>query len=133
MASNRLHSTFFTCIFASDMNKAGSSKLTDEEKETANKPEYREVKDNGAELSSPSSSSSSSSPSASDDEDGKADARVSYIQRFLAQKLHLSQDSDKESDHILETVDFDGIIKHWKSKGFKKIVTMVGAGISTCK
>lgn len=112
------------------MNKAGSSKPTDEDKEMAKKPECREAKDNVDEVSS-SSSSSLSSPSVSDDEDGKADDRLSSIQKFFAEKLHLLP--DKESDHVLETVDLDGVIKHWKNKGFNKIVTMVGAGISTCK
>lgn len=34
---------------------------------------------------------------------------------------------------VLKTVDLKGLIEHWKDVGFKKIVTMVGAGISTCK
>lgn len=34
---------------------------------------------------------------------------------------------------VLKTVDLKGLIEHWKNDGFKKIVTMVGAGISTCK
>lgn len=33
---------------------------------------------------------------------------------------------------VLKTVDLKGLIEHWKDGGFKKIVTMVGAGISTC-
>lgn len=33
----------------------------------------------------------------------------------------------------LKTVDMEGLVSHWKAGGFKRIVTMVGAGISTCK
>lgn len=34
---------------------------------------------------------------------------------------------------VLETVNMEGLLAHWKAGGFKRIVTMVGAGISTCK
>lgn len=41
--------------------------------------------------------------------------------------------SDYPKKRVLKTVDMQGLIEHWRSGGFKKIVTMVGAGISTCK
>lgn len=34
---------------------------------------------------------------------------------------------------VLKTVNMEGLLAHWKAGGFKRIVTMVGAGISTCK
>lgn len=70
------------------------------------------------------------------------DLSVEAIREYLAQKLGFSDVIDskipKEKSknihkQILETVDFEGVIKHWKNDGFKNIVLMVGAGISTCK
>lgn len=60
---------------------------------------------------------------------------LDFIQEYLAKKLgFLKVDGESSSDsQVLKTVDFRGIIDHWKENGFKKIVTMVGAGISTCK
>lgn len=65
----------------------------------------------------------------------KAKHQLDYIQKYLAAKLGFSHDDEGDSsdDHLLKTADFQGIVEHWKNKGFKKIVTMVGAGISTCK
>lgn len=34
---------------------------------------------------------------------------------------------------VLETLDIEGLVSKWKADGFKNIITMVGAGISTCK
>lgn len=63
---------------------------------------------------------------------------LDYIQSLIAEKLRFH--SDDESDEaeasgtgILTTVDFKGVMEKWKSGGFKNIITMVGAGISTCK
>lgn len=56
------------------------------------------------------------------------------IRQFFSEKLHLyttDDDTDEGQKTALESVDINGVIKHWKSKGFKKIVTMVGAGVST--
>ncbi|XP_058813876.1 NAD-dependent protein deacetylase Sirt2-like [Topomyia yanbarensis] len=62
---------------------------------------------------------------------------IERIRQYLSDKLGFYT-SDKYDDKenaprrkILETVDIDGVIKHWRNGGFKKIVTMVGAGIST--
>ncbi|XP_037047824.1 NAD-dependent protein deacetylase Sirt2 [Bradysia coprophila] len=73
----------------------------------------------------------------SNEESTSAMDPVERIRLLLEQKLGLSVSSvssetvDHGSRRILETVDFKGLIKHWKSGGFKKIITMVGAGIST--
>uniref|UniRef100_A0A1B0CAF4 NAD-dependent protein deacetylase n=1 Tax=Lutzomyia longipalpis TaxID=7200 RepID=A0A1B0CAF4_LUTLO len=64
---------------------------------------------------------------------------VEAIRNFLAEKLSLLSSgggADDEADarrapKVLEKVDFDGLMQHWKEKGFRNIVTMVGAGIST--
>lgn len=62
---------------------------------------------------------------------------IERIRQYLSDKLGFyTSDSYDEKDgaprkRVLETVDIDGVIKHWKNGGFKKIVTMVGAGIST--
>lgn len=59
---------------------------------------------------------------------------LDYIQQFFVDKLRLNKDDEGASgSQILKTVDSTGLIDHWKEKGFKKIITMVGAGISTCK
>lgn len=60
------------------------------------------------------------------------------IRRYLFEKLHLTSFGRDESDarhlpKVLDTVDFAGVMKHWSEGKFKKIITMVGAGISTCK
>lgn len=61
---------------------------------------------------------------------------MDYIQSLISEKLHLHGDgipeSSSPSKKILSTVDVDGVMKRWKSGGFKNIITMVGAGISTC-
>ena len=60
------------------------------------------------------------------------------IRRYLFEKLHLTNFGRDHPDarhlpKVLDTVDFEGVMKHWKEGKFKKIITMVGAGISTCK
>ncbi|XP_063706952.1 NAD-dependent protein deacetylase Sirt2 [Culicoides brevitarsis] len=55
--------------------------------------------------------------------------KIEQIRNFLSEKLHLYSEPDGE--FVLESVDIHGVLKHWKKGGFKKIVTMVGAGIST--
>lgn len=93
-----------------------------------------------------STSSGSSKDDTSDNEEGAAGSlsssassnskiNMDYIQQFFASKLRLFRDDHELSkDHqVLKTVDLDGIVEHWNNNGFKKIITMVGAGISTCK
>lgn len=59
------------------------------------------------------------------------------IRRYLFEKLHLNFARDEtDTRHlpkVLDTVDFDGVMKHWNENKFKKIISMVGAGISTCE
>uniref|UniRef100_A0A182JX08 Deacetylase sirtuin-type domain-containing protein n=1 Tax=Anopheles christyi TaxID=43041 RepID=A0A182JX08_9DIPT len=65
---------------------------------------------------------------------------IERIRQYLSDKLgfYTADGFDDEDGsggaarrRVLETVDIDGVLKHWKNGGFKKIVTMVGAGIST--
>lgn len=63
-----------------------------------------------------------------------AENLMEKIANFFADKLHLtSQDDDDDADgrQVLETVDIQGVVNAFKAGKFKKIVTMVGAGIST--
>ena len=57
------------------------------------------------------------------------------IAHFFADKLHLSsaasEDEDDSGRHVLTTVNIQGVVDAWKRGCFKKVVTMVGAGIST--
>ncbi|XP_055526102.1 NAD-dependent protein deacetylase Sirt2-like [Wyeomyia smithii] len=62
---------------------------------------------------------------------------IEGIRRYLSDKLGFytsDNNDDKDSTprrKVLDTVDIEGVLKHWRNGGFKKIVTMVGAGIST--
>lgn len=95
--------------------------------------EHREKKDKD------NKPDTSSSESGNDDNVGGAQSkdntnpshksRMDYINRYFEQ-LGLSVDKHNQ---ILKTVDFDGLVDHWNEHGFKNIITMVGAGISTCK
>lgn len=56
------------------------------------------------------------------------------IAHFFADKLHLSSaasEDEEDSGSVLTTVNIQGVIDAWKRGCFKKVVTMVGAGIST--
>ncbi len=48
-------------------------------------------------------------------------------------KKHLNISDEAKPEQLLEDVSLEGIIKYIKSGKCKKIVTMAGAGISTCK
>lgn len=63
---------------------------------------------------------------------------IDKIRNFFEAKFNLGGTSltggdDGDRDRVLKTVDLDGLVEHWKAGGFKRIVTMVGAGISTCE
>lgn len=54
--------------------------------------------------------------------------RANLTHLFSRLSVHQEQTAGVISD-----LTFDGFLQHWKDNGFKKIVTLVGAGISTCK
>ena len=56
---------------------------------------------------------------------------VGAIRAFLASRLKLGSDDDQKLPHVLDSVDFDGIVQYIKNGRAKKIITMAGAGIST--
>ena len=55
------------------------------------------------------------------------------IASFFADKLHLSSNSEDDDTadghYVLNSVDVPGVVAAFKAGKFKKIVTMVGAGI----
>lgn len=57
---------------------------------------------------------------------------LEFFEKYFKKTLGISTDDD-QSGKVLKTVDFEGLVEHWKEHGFKNIITMVGAGISTCK
>lgn len=74
-------------------------------------------------------------PDSSDDDKQEGEGNLmGKIASFFADKLHLHSSEDDESTEgrfVLETVDLAGVANAFKAGKFKKIVTMVGAGIST--
>lgn len=65
------------------------------------------------------------------------DSGVEKIRKYLAQKLGI-HDSEKEANEsqgsqILAELSLDGIAEFIKSSGCRKVITMAGAGISTCR
>lgn len=50
----------------------------------------------------------------------RLECRVARCERLLAARA-------------LKEVNLEHLVEHWRAGGFKRIVTMVGAGISTCK
>ncbi|XP_034115900.1 NAD-dependent protein deacetylase Sirt2 [Drosophila albomicans] len=73
----------------------------------------------------------------SDDSDNNEEDKstMDVIRRFFSQTLNLgsstSPDDEVAVDKVMPELTFEGLIRHWREHGFKNIVTMVGAGIST--
>lgn len=64
------------------------------------------------------------------------DLDVDSIRRYLAQKLGFYEPPETTSapvEQVLDEVNLDGIVKWIKSERCKNIITLAGAGISTCK
>lgn len=64
------------------------------------------------------------------------DYDVDSIRRYLAQSLGLYDPPETTAvaaNRVLETVDLDGVVKWINSERCKNIITLAGAGISTCK
>jgi len=60
------------------------------------------------------------------------------LRKYLAQKLRLidlstNDQNDESQQNILRESNLDGIVEYIKEKEICKIITMAGAGISTCK
>lgn len=63
------------------------------------------------------------------------DLDVDSIRRYLAQKLGFNEPTEPAIpvEKVLDEVNLDGIVKWIKSARCKNIITLAGAGISTCK
>lgn len=63
------------------------------------------------------------------------DLDVDSIRRYLASKLGFYEPSEPSTptEQVLEEVSLDGIVKWIQSDKCKNIITLSGAGISTCK
>ena len=70
-------------------------------------------------------------PCGTDGAAGGSDDGVGAIRAFLASRLKLGADDDQKLPHVLDSVDFEGIVQYIKEGRAKKIITMAGAGIST--
>ena len=55
------------------------------------------------------------------------------LQQLMARALNLGAGKPAEVEQVLDEVSFEGVARFIKSGKCKNIVTMVGAGISTCK
>lgn len=62
---------------------------------------------------------------------GGSDEGVGAIRVLLANRLKLGSDDDQKLPHVLDSIDFEGIVQYIKDGRAKKIITMAGAGIST--
>ncbi|XP_017865254.1 PREDICTED: NAD-dependent protein deacetylase Sirt2-like [Drosophila arizonae] len=70
------------------------------------------------------------------DSQSEEDGTMDMIRRFFSQTFHLAsgRTADNEDaivDKVIPELTFDGLSSYWREHGFKNIVTMVGAGIST--
>lgn len=82
---------------------------------------------------SDSSSEHESSSSSVEQAEGE-DSGMDKIRKFFEQKLHIFESSsDKGGGKILSEPTLDGIADFIKKHNITKIITMAGAGISTCK
>ena len=62
---------------------------------------------------------------------GGKDDGTEGIRETLASRLQLGSDDDQKLPHVLDSVDFEGIVEYIREGRAKKIITMAGAGIST--
>lgn len=63
------------------------------------------------------------------------DWNVDSVRRYLAQKLGLYEPPEPPapSEKVLDDVNIDGVVKWIQGERCKKVITLSGAGISTCK
>lgn len=75
----------------------------------------------------------------SSEKPGSEDSGMEKIRKYFSEKLKFydSSDSPKSKEtkekKVLDSLDLDGIVEYIKNRGCRKIITMAGAGISTCK
>ena len=56
-----------------------------------------------------------------------------WLAAQVREALSISDDTAAEPTRLLEELTVDGIVRYIRSGRCKKILTMAGAGISTCK
>jgi len=56
-----------------------------------------------------------------------------WLASLFRRHVGLGSESKSEVEKILEKPDLDSVIKYIKSDRCKNIITLAGAGISTCK
>jgi len=56
-----------------------------------------------------------------------------WLANLFKRQLGLGTESKAEVEKVLEKPDFDSVVKYIKSDRCKNIITLAGAGISTCK
>jgi len=56
-----------------------------------------------------------------------------WLANLFKRQLGLGTESKAEVEKVLEKPDFDSVVKYMKSGRCKNIITLAGAGISTCK
>lgn len=65
------------------------------------------------------------------------DSGMERLRKYLTQKLRLTDSSSDQSDEkqqkVLRELSLDGIVEYIKQNKNCKIITMAGAGISTCE
>lgn len=54
------------------------------------------------------------------------------IRKFFEQKFHLFESSKTSGEKVLEELSLEGIVDYIKKNNVTKIITLAGAGISTC-
>lgn len=74
-----------------------------------------------------------SKPEESSSDSGESASGIDALRKFLSEKLKISDKDDEEKVKVLDDVSLDGIIDYFKKNNCKNIITMAGAGISTCK
>ena len=56
-----------------------------------------------------------------------------WLASLFKRHLGLGSESSAEVEKVLEKPDFDSVVKFMKSDRCKNIITLAGAGISTCE
>jgi len=56
-----------------------------------------------------------------------------WLAHLFKRHLDLGSASSAEVEKFLDKPDFDSIVKYMKSDRCRNIITLAGAGISTCK
>ena len=110
----------------------GDSDSDREKNSVHSSDEENEANEDGRVMAEQKGNKSDGSTDATDGAAGGSDDGVGAIRASLASRLKLAADDDDQKlPHVLDSVDFEGIVQYIKEGRAKKIITMAGAGIST--